>query len=495
MRRRLLALFVALVAALAFGGTAAAHPLGNFTVNQYSRIEAGRDTVHIVDMAEIPAFQERLLIDADGDDLVSDAEAQRYLAERAPALASGLLLEVNGAPAALQEVGRAIAFPPGQGGLSTLRITLDFEAPAAGDTYAVRYQVTNYDERLGWREIVVRAGEGGALRDSSAPAEDRSAELTAYPEDTLATPLDIRAASFSVTPGSGSALAADIAARVPVAAASDALSALVSTRELTPATMAAALLLALMLGAGHALTPGHGKTIVAAYLVGARGTALHAVVLGFVTTVTHTAGVFILGFATLLLSRYVLPERIYPWLELASGALVVVLGIGLLRSRFASLVGRAGSHTHSHSASYSHGHDHDHHHGPGGHTHDHDALLADALAGTIHNPKSTIHNRVSWRGLLALGISGGLLPCPSALVVLLGAIAIGRVGFGMLLIVAFSLGLAAVLTAIGLLLVYARGLFERMPTNGLLLRALPVASALIVVLAGLGITAAAVGQL
>jgi ABC-type nickel/cobalt efflux system permease component RcnA len=493
MRRRLLATLAALVLALTFGGTAAAHPLGNFTVNQYSRVEAGRDLVrvrYIVDMAEIPAFQERAQIDADGDGAVSDAEAQRYLADRAPSLAAGLRLDVNGTPVALHEVDRRIAFPPGQGGLNTLRITIDFEAPVSADGYTVSYQVSNYDERLGWREIVVRAGDGAALRESSAPADDQSSELTAYPQETLTTPLDVRTATFTVTPGGGSALASGIAEHVP-AVASDTLSALVSPRELTPMTMATALLLALMLGAGHALTPGHGKTIVAAYLVGARGTALHAVVLGLVTTVTHTAGVFILGFATLLLSRYVLPEQIYPWLELVSGALVVALGVGLLRSRFAALVGRTVHRGHSQG----HGHDHDHHHGPGGHTHDHDTALADALAGTIQNPKSTIHNRVSWRGLLALGISGGLLPCPSALVVLLGAIAIGRVGFGMLLIVAFSLGLAAVLTAIGLLLVYARGFFERMPTNGLLLRALPVASAAIVVLAGLGVTAAAVGQL
>jgi ABC-type nickel/cobalt efflux system permease component RcnA len=487
--------------------SAAAHPLGNFTVNQYSRLEAGRDTVrvrYIVDMAEIPAFQERAALDADQDDAVSDAEARTYLDRQTPLLAAGLRLTVDGAPVELRAVSQDIAFPPGQGGLSTLRLTLDLEArlPASGEPRELLYSVTNYDERLGWREIVVRAGASTTLGGSTATSEERSAELTRYPDDMLSSPLDEREARFTLAPGVAAAPVATASEPVAAGISGDALAGLLSARELTPATMAAALLLAVLLGAGHALTPGHGKTVVAAYLVGARGTALHAVVLGLVTTITHTAGVFLLGFATLLLSRYVLPERIYPWLELISGALVVVLGAGLLRGRLlhARSTGRGAQdsdHHHDHGHDHGHEHDHaherdhnhDHHHGPGGHTHDHEQIIADRVAQAIQN------RAVSWRSLLALGISGGLLPCPSALVVLLGAVALGRVGFGMLLIVAFSLGLAAVLTGIGLVLVYARSLFERLPSSGLLLRALPVASAAIVVLAGLGITAAAIVQL
>jgi ABC-type nickel/cobalt efflux system permease component RcnA len=282
----------------------------------------------------------------------------------------------------------------------------------------------------------------------------------------------------------------------PSTRADDQLAALIANRDLTPGAIAIALVLAFVLGAGHALTPGHGKTIVAAYLVGARGTARHAIFLGLTTTLTHTAGVFLLGFVTLAISRYILPEQIYPWLEFASGLMVVIIGIALFRSRLLLLLQHNkannqqhnhehGPHTHTHEHEpHTHNHsagwlDSDHEHGPDTHTHDHDHALADWASGSAAGQPE-----VSWRSLLALGVSGGLIPCPSALVVLLGAIALGRIGFGLLLIVSFSLGLASVLTALGMLLVYARGLFENMPMNGVIMKALPVVSAVLVTIAG-----------
>jgi ABC-type nickel/cobalt efflux system permease component RcnA len=325
----------------------------------------------------------------------------------------------------------------------------------------------------------------------------------------LTSPLNIRevhaSAMFGASPAGTAAMASSAAqpasARVP-----DAFASLIATRELTPAVIALALLLALLLGAGHALTPGHGKTIVAAYLVGARGTARHAVFLGLTTTITHTAGVFLLGFVTLAISNYILPEQLYPWLEFISGALVVAIGLTLFRSRLASLLRRktknrrpntnlrfsAGGHTHDHDDSHDHGHTHASH--DHGHMHDHGHDHDHGPHGHTHLPPGSDGQPISWRGLLALGISGGLLPCPSALVVLLSAIALHRVAFGMLLFVAFSVGLAGVLTGIGLLLVYARRLFERFPTDGRLLRALPVASAAFVTVAGLAIVAGALAQ-
>lgn len=514
MTRRMIALALGLIAALGLAGTAAAHPLGNFTVNQYSRIEAGLDVVHVrylVDMAEIPAFQERQQIDADHDGALSAAEQQAYLRQRAPELARGLRLSVDGMAAPLRLTSSVIDFPPGQGGLQTLRVTLDLETALGGDggPKALAYEVANYPERLGWREIVAHARHGAELRDSSALADDRSAELTIFPGDMLTSPLDMREVRFTLAAGAGRPISSGprpAEGGAPAGASVDALAAMLATRELTPAAMAGALALAMVLGAGHALTPGHGKTIVAAYLVGARGTTRHALALGLVTTLTHTAGVFALGLATLAASRYVLPERIYPWLELTSGALVVVLGLALLRSRVAALIGWGrqrhdhgphghdhdhdhGSHDHDHSHDHGpHDHDHSHDHGPHGHSHDHEQILADRLAGTGAGS-------VTWRGLLALGVSGGLLPCPSALVVLLGAIALGRVGFGLLLILAFSLGLAAVLTGIGLILVHARALLRFFPAGGWLARALPAVSALLVIISGLAITAAAVTRL
>ncbi|HKP88625.1 MAG TPA: sulfite exporter TauE/SafE family protein, partial [Thermoleophilaceae bacterium] len=208
-------------------------------------------------------------------------------------------------------------------------------------------------------------------------------------------------------------------------------------------------------GALHALSPGHGKAMVAAYLVGTRGTARHAAALGAVVTVTHTAGVFALGLVTLLLSQFIVPEQLYPWLTLASGLLVVIVGAGVLRSRVRARRAR----------------EHDHHH----HHHHH-------------------HDDVTTRGLLAMGASAGLIPCPSALVVLLGAISQHEVALGMLLIVAFSLGLAAAMTAVGVAVVYAGRLTARLDFRGRVATALPVASGIVIVAAGLVLSARAIPE-
>ena len=103
--------------------------------------------------------------------------------------------------------------------------------------------------------------------------------------------------------------------------------------------------------------------------------------------------------------------------------------------------------------------------------------------------------QITWRNLLALGISGGLIPCPSALVVLLGAIALNKIGFGLVLVLAFSLGLAGALTAIGILFIYAGRLFERFPSQRRILRLLPALSALFVSLIGAAIIWKALGEL
>jgi len=513
MKRWLLALLIAIGMVVARAPERAeAHPLGNFTVNQYSRLDVGRDTLsvrYILDMAEIPAFRERQTIDADGDGQIADSERASYLAKQIPVLLSGLHLAVNGRPVALEPVAKMLSFPEGQGGLLTLRIQLDL-ATAIGNAaqpIAIDYRDDNFAERIGWREIVICAGAGVTLKDASVPAQDQSDELHTYPQDMLSSPLNVREAHASATLGAASGgPAANTAAgalqpanaRVP-----DQFANLIATRELTLPVIALALLLALLLGAGHALTPGHGKTIVAAYLVGARGTARHAVVLGLTTTITHTAGVFALGFVTLWISSYILPEQLYPWLEFISGVLVVIIGVMLFRSRLIGLFRRTTKdgrrtnehfhdhdHIHEHEHTHDHGHDHDHEH----HDHDHSHGHGHGPHSHSHMPPGADGQPVTWRSLLALGISGGLLPCPSALVVLLSAIALHRVAFGMLLIVAFSAGLAAVLTGIGLLLVYARRLFEHFPSDGRLLRALPVASAAFVTVAGVAIAAGALVQ-
>jgi nickel/cobalt transporter (NicO) family protein len=241
------------------------------------------------------------------------------------------------------------------------------------------------------------------------------------------------------------------------------------------------MLAAFFWGAAHALTPGHGKAVVAAYLIGARGTARHAGILGMTVTLTHTAGVFALGAVTLYLSRYILPEVLYPWLSVASGVLVVLIGLTLIYRHLDSMShDKNAGHTHA-EHTHSHGeHSHVHHtHSHGGHTH-------------THLPEDG--SKVTWRGLIALGVSGGLVPCPAALVLLLGAISLDRLGFGMVLVLAFSAGLAVVLTGIGLLMIYARKLFERFSFEARVPRLLPVASALVVTIAGIAIVLGSLGR-
>ena len=239
------------------------------------------------------------------------------------------------------------------------------------------------------------------------------------------------------------------------------------------------MLAAFFWGAAHALTPGHGKAVVAAYLIGARGRARHAGILGLTVTLTHTAGVFVLGAVTLYLSRYILPEVLYPWLSVASGLLVVLIGLALLYRHLDKMfhdrkVGHTHvEHTHPHDCEHSHAHSH------GGRTHSH--LPAEG-------------SKITWSGLMALGVSGGLVPCPAALVLLLGAISLDRLGFGMVLVLAFSTGLAIVLTGIGLLMIYARKLFERFTFEARAPRLLPVVSASIITLAGVGIALGALQQ-
>ena len=259
-------------------------------------------------------------------------------------------------------------------------------------------------------------------------------------------------------------------------------------------------------GAVHSMSPGHGKTLIGAYLVGERATPLHAIFLAITTTVTHTLGVIALGLVTLFAARYVLPEQLYPWLSLISGSMVIAVGLHLLWQRSRQKSGGAKAphqHSHSHHSQPAH-HRHSHTHGPDhlhGHTHSHQSHSHAELHthdGHVHShlPLGDNGNPVTWQNLLMLGLSGGLIPCPAALVLLLGAIALGNPASGLMLVFVFSLGLASVLTGIGLLLVYAKQLFKRLPTPGKsLMQWLPTASAIGITLIGFGILTRSILQI
>lgn len=473
------------LSALAPALPAAAHPLGNFSINQYNRLEVESDAVrmtYVLDLAELPTIADRQLLDRDGDGATTPAEQDAYVASKLAEIAPFWQLSVAGSPLPLTLQQSTISFPEGQAGLATTRIeatylaTLPTTARAGGE---IAFRNNYAPERIGWREIVVINGADIRLDNAAILATDQSDALRTYPSDLLSSPLDERATTVAFRAAAGvPALEATAPTSEPLGFDLSArLSALVNGATASTSGMLLALLAAAIWGAVHALSPGHGKSVVAAYLVGSRGTARHAVFLGLTVTITHTAGVLALGAVLLFASRTIVPESLYPWLSLSSGAMVVAVGMTILRQR----IWGAGGVAHHHGDIPSSGLTHTH----GGTTHS-------------HMPPTTPNQRLSWRNLLALGISGGLLPCPSALLALLGAVAVGRAGFGLLVVIAFSLGLAATLTAIGLIFLHASQLLERRAITGRfpgIVRFAPAAAALAVTLSGALIVARAVVEL
>ena len=438
-----LAAAFALAATLVFAPSAAAHPLGNFSVNHQSTVSVSDDEVrvrYVLDQAEIPTVQE--------DGLSRAQVLQRKRAE----VQRGLVLFVDGRRVALEPAGTPrLSFPTGAGGLRTTRLELPLRA-AVDDPRRVELRDGTFPSRVGWKAVVSAPGEGTAVR-TSTPSGDPTNGLRRYPEDLLSGPLNRREATFRVAPGEGTLVApkGEDGGVTETRVESDGFAGLFADAASGEGVLLLLLLAAFGWGALHALSPGHGKAMVAAYLVGTRGTARHAVVLGATVTVTHTIGVFALGVVTLALSQYVLPEDLYPWLTLVSGLLVVVIGIGVLVSRMRK--------------ARAHAHHHHHHH------HEHD---------------------LSWKGLVGMGAAAGLIPCPSALVVLLAAISQHEVALGLLLITAFSLGLAGTLTVLGLAVVSARKLIPPRLAAGRLAAVLPAASASLIVGVGCVLTVKAV---
>jgi ABC-type nickel/cobalt efflux system permease component RcnA len=520
-----------------------AHPLGNFSISQYSAIRVDKETVeirYIIDMAEIPTFQE--IQETGIVPQAGDSTLDAYLKRKTDMLGGGLILEINGLRLTPLSESREIIFPPGAGGLPTMKIGILYKAKlgdAKGGEYVLSYRDGNFPGRAGWKEIIAFAGSSASILNSSVPETDRSSRLNDYPTDLLNSPPQQLEAKVAFTTASGAtSVASTASSRIETSVAEQASTAsklqkarsdasqrpssgkllkqpapdpiansgviadspradennriqlqpnrqtppsnsftdLVATKQLGLGIILLALAVAVGLGAFHALEPGHGKTLVAAYLVGSRGTVRHAFLLGLIVTAAHTVGVYLLGAVTLYASQYIVPERLYPWLGVISGVMIASLGAVLLVRRY---LGKdlISSHHHHHRADHSHGSDHHHHHHDN-HAHDH---------GHTHHHHD-LNQRVSLRELLALGISGGIVPCPAALVVLLSAVSLQRIGFGLLLIVAFSIGLAGVLIAIGLLMVYAREFMSRFHTEGLVFtRWLPLASSTIITLFGLGL--------
>ncbi len=407
MKRLALAFAVAAVlGALVAPAAASARPLGNFTINRSATLDLSGDRLYVsyvLDLAEIPTFQDRQAGVGPGD----------YLRR----IERGLRVLVAGRPVALAPVAQRIAHPRGQGGLRTTRFEAILAGPAVRGTAAVELRDETYGGRIGWKEVVVDAGHGASVVTSSAPRRSASDDLRAYPKNLLRSPLDVTAAEATLSagsaPGPAPTLSSAASLQAPDRVADHGFTSLIARGRLSAGVILVSLLVAAFWGAVHALTPGHGKALVAGYLVGTKGRPRHAVLLGATVTVTHTAGVFALGLVTLVLSQFVVPETLYPWLTLASGLLVVGVGLSVLRQRLRT----GGWHGHGHGGdghAHSHGRPHRHsrhHHGwrelgvvqlqGGG---------AAAIAATMPVRGAPAGDALTSRGILGVGVAAGILP-------------------------------------------------------------------------------------
>ncbi|WP_239329974.1 nickel/cobalt transporter [Frankia sp. CiP3] len=491
---------IALAFAVLPAGAASAHPLGNFTVNTSSVLRVQPDQVRvdvIVDMAEIPTAQSRPAIDAAGAETWREQECGR--------IAGQAELTADSRVRPLEPTTATLSFPPGAGGLSLLRLVCRYTAETGDTPASVRYTLRAYTDRVGWRETVA-LGDRTTLVASDVPARSPSGLLASYPADPLSSPSDVTSATLRVRPGGPPAVdpldgrestAVSPGGTGPGGSGLTArFTELAGRRALSFGMGLLAVALAVGLGTVHAFAPGHGKTVMAARIAGNRASRRELALMALAVTVTHTFGVLLLGMA-LTVSTDLAPERLYPWLGVASGMLMVSLGVALLRSRLAfrrisheyhdhnggrahpaGADGHAHAHAHvdSHGHGDGHGHDHRHDHG---HTH----------GGRWHSHPSPA-GTPKLRGLLAMGFAGGLVPTPSAVVVLLGAVALGRAWFGVVLVFAYGVGMALALVGIGILLDRAhRPLLRRASSaaprfTAVATRWAPVATAGVIVVAG-----------
>lgn len=514
---------------------ASAHPMGNFSVSHYAKITVDAKFVtilYLLDLAEIPTYQDIRQYSLTPSS--TDPSVSAYLAKQVELLKSGITLQDDGKPIGLVCTSQQAIFAAGAGGLPTMKIGFTYRAAlppsAGGGVHKLTYADGNYSGHSGWKEVIVVAGDGASIVSSSVPSVDRSQELTNYPTDLLNSPPQALAASLEVSlpatakqPGEKAAHtdrrsaptavgpresdALTIASRKgahllpeqslkpestkPEVAPTPAPRLQVNTQA-TPRSrftqlivtqerpgfwvLLSAAFIAAGLGALHALEPGHGKTLVAAYLVGSRGKARHAVLLGLVVTAAHTAGVYLLGAIALYASHYIVPEQLYPWLGAISGCTVAGLGAVIFLRH---LTGETGEHLHDSAEQHSHW------------------FTTIFRKPQVENSKPREPGRpdapVSLGQLCALGITGGIVPCPAALVVLLSAFSLHRIGFGLFLITAFSLGLAAVLVVVGLGMVYAKQFLGRVKPSAAWQRYLPLLSSAFMVVLGIGIAVSAFG--
>jgi nickel/cobalt transporter (NicO) family protein len=516
------ALTLAVLLIVAFPALVLAHPLGNFTINHYAGIRVSATEVRldvVIDQAEIPTFQARQDLDTNGDGDVSAAEADAGRVTECRTLMPSLALAVAGAALPLDLTAAGLDFPTGAGGLPTMRLICELRAGLAAPLATgahVSFTDRSFAERIGWREITV-VGDGVTVAPSSVPATSVSNRLRTYPANLLQQPLGTRSVSFSVDPGGPAAPVVDVPDAQPLvadtgdpAAATRAAStvatpvsasvpggigteidALLRARDVTPVVLLASLLAAVALGAGHAITPGHGKTLMGAYLVGARGTPVHAIGLGLSVAVSHTIGILGLALVVVAAGAALPPDQFERIAPVVSALTLTAVGGWLLLGQIRRW--RRGQTAHAHE------HADDHTHETAG-TRDHEHAHADAHehshGGVTHSHLPAPTAALSWRSLFVLGLAGGLVPSTNALLILLATVATNRPLFGLVLVVAFGLGMAAVMAGVGLALIYARDWIEARPRLPALSRAAafaPALAAVFVLALGVVLTTQALG--
>ncbi len=470
-------LFISALLLLALVAPVAAHPLGNFTINHLTKIDVAHGRIgvrYVLDMAEIPTFSALRAVSSTGT--LNAAQLAAWGRDEARTLLSALQFTDDGRAVALVIDRVATSTRPGAGGLPTLYLVLEAHAAlaAAAASSELAFRDATFAGRLGWHDVVV------------APQTEPTHELRAYPSALIGSPRSTTAVSVFLRNGNVARVAVDdaaddgnAAAAVPSAVRSNQLSDMLARGTGDWGFVVLTFLVAIALGALHALEPGHGKTLLAVSLVGARATVKQAAVLAGALTVAHTAGVLALGVAINLFKGYFIPEAIYPWITLASGISIAVIGARALARQIAARRPLAHVHAHEHAEAHAHDHghihradgSHEHSHAGGGHAHDHDDL-AHARSHAIPGTAPLRFGATVWAAM-----SGGVAPCPAALVVLLAALALNQIAYGIFVIIAFSFGLAATLTGLGIAVVrgaawlQGRPQFERFVLYGPLVSA------------------------
>ena len=488
-----------------------AHRLDEVGIGRQATIRIGADKItleYAVGFAQIMAFPERRTIDANGDGTLSDAEVSAYLKTMEDKLRSGLFIEIDGIQPELWPVDREAKLNTDQLGPLPFEIDFRFEVDLmelVGVEHELVFRDDNYLGYPGWLEPIVEASEPTTILNFSRPLGTQRGTYDSWASSqeqrtlrVLFAIASVEAADTSKSDRETYSVIGEITGQKPRALPREGTSQGIKKRledilqrpHLSARFVLFALVIAGFLGAAHALEPGHGKTIVAAYLIGSRGTVSNAVILGLIVTLTHTLSIIILGLLTLFASQYILPQRIFPWLGFLSGVFIVGVGFWLFVRTLTRPVG------------------HHHVHGPQGHAHVHPRFTERGREGegeilSLSQPSHEEHDHsheeghthphgatspqqgVSWGSLLSLGISGGLVPCPGALVILLSAIALNRIVFGLSLIVAFSVGLAVVLITIGVLMVVARSFMDRFTGEGKIIQRLPLVSSVVIIVLGM----------